>query len=219
MSAVYQAKLVVGATNEMADSGPTEAAELVLQERKRQRDEAKRREAKEAKAEKDIKIDKVQLEQVSTPKWEGAEAGEIDESELERRQRALSEKLERRQAEIARQSERLTRVREELRALEAPIKTEIMQIRQHLEEENRKEISLVASVNTLRTDLAAKEKDLKAVRATKQDLADKLIEVMADFERRKTERLNEIAELVGEERQPESKKKAGKSPKSSFSGF
>lgn len=209
------------AGDSMADSRPTEAAELVLQERKRQRDEAKRREAKEAKegkTEKNMQGDKVQLEQVSTPKWDGAEAGEVDESELERRQRALSEKLERRQAEIARQSERLTRVRDELRALEAPIKTEIMQLRQRLEDENRKEIALVASVNSLRTELASKEKELRVVRDSKQDLADKLIEVMADFERRKTERLNEIAELVGEDRQPNAKKKTV-SPKPSFSGF
>lgn len=205
--------------DEMTDSKPTEAAELVLQERKRQREQAKRKEAKEKKAGNNANGDKVQLEQVSTPKWEGAEAGEVDESELERRQRALSEKLERRQAEIARQSERLTRVREELRALEAPIKTEIMQIRQRLEEENRKEIALVASVNSLRTDLVEKEKDLKVVRDSKQDLADKLIEVMADFERRKTERLNEIAELVGEDQQPDVKKKNVKPAKSSFSGF
>lgn len=201
----------------MADSGPTEAAELVLQERRRQREEIKRKEAKEAKANNINKDKEVKLEKVSVPKWEGAEAGEVDESELERRQRALAEKLERRQEEVARQGERLARVREELRALEAPIKTEIMQVRHQLEDENRKEVALVSSVNSLRTELATKEKELAVVRSRKQDLADRLIQVMADYEKRKTERLNEIAELVGED-QPRSKRDT-KPVKSSFSGF
>lgn len=175
-----------------SDVTPSEAAELVLRERQRQREAEKRREAREAKGEaKDITIEKV-----SVPKWEGADEGEVDESELDRRQRALSEQLEKRQREVIRQSKQLARVREELKALEQPIKTEIMQLREQLETANRQEISLVQDVNLLRKDLFDKEKTLKKVRADKQDLADKLIRVMADYERRKTERLNEIADLV-----------------------
>lgn len=176
-----------------SDVTPSEAAELVLQERRRQRETEKRKEAREAKNE----VKDITLEKVSVPKWEGADEGEVDESELDRRQRALSEQLEKRQREVIRQSKQLAKVREELKALEQPIKAEIMQLREQLESANREEISLVQDVNILRKDLFEKEKALKKVRADKQDLADNLIKVMADYERRKTERLNEIADLVG----------------------
>lgn len=152
------------------------------------------------------------LETVSAPKWEGAEAGEVDESELERRQRAISEQLEKKQREVLRQGRELERIQSELKALEQPIKAEIMMLREKLEHSNRREKALVDNVNSLRKDLYEKEKGLTNVRAEKQRLADDLIRVMADYERRKRERLNQIAELVGDDPvlQPS---------KSTFTGF
>lgn len=189
-----------------ADTSTSEAAEVVLKERQRQRDLETREKPKSPS-----KPTPPKLETVSVPKWEGAEAGEVDESELDRRQRAISQKLEARQQEVRRQGIQLARVRAELKKLEEPIKAEIMGLREQLEGANRRESGLVNMVNSLRKELFDKEGELKNVRTEKQELADRLIEVMADYEKRKTERLNEIADLVGEERVP------GKP--SNFAGF
>lgn len=194
----------------MNDLSSSEAAEVVLRERERQRQADDRK--KKASSDQLDEEKKPSLETVSTPKWDGAEAGEVDESELDRRQRALAEQLERRQREVIRQSKQLARVRDDLKALELPIKAEIMQLRERLEDANRREVVLVDTVNSLRKDLFEKEKGLKNVREEKQTLADDLIKVMADYERRKTERLNEIAELVGDK--PVEQPKA-----SNFAGF
>jgi len=196
----------------LSDDSTSEAAELVLKERQRQRELERR--TKQAGDASDKAVAEPTLEQVSVPKWEGAEAGEVDESELDRRQRAISERLERKQREVHEQGKELARVRAELKALEEPIKAEIMQLREKLESANRTEKGLVETVNALRKDLFEREKELSDVRATKQDLADGLIGVMADYEKRKTERLNEIAALVGGEAVP--KKTAAKS---NFAGF
>lgn len=195
------------------DVSSSEAAEVVLKERQKQREiEQKRAKAADGTA----ALEKPTLEIVSVPKWEGAEDGEVDESELDRRQRAIGEQLERRQREVHRQGKELARVRAELKALEEPIKAEIMQLREKLEDSNRREKALVDSVNMLRKDLFTKENSLKEVRSEKQDLADDLIRVMADYEKRKTERLNEIADLVGGDsvRTPASDRQT-----SNFSGF
>lgn len=48
-------------------------------------------------------------------------------------------------------------------------------------------------------ELHNKEKALAATRQEKENLADKLISVMANYEKRKTDALNGIARLVGEE--------------------
>lgn len=180
-----------------SDVSSAEAADIVLRERQRQREAEKRKQT--GKHPDKTNTSEPLLETVSVPKWEGADEGEVDESELDRRQRALSEKLEKKQLEVQQQGKKLAKVRAELKALEEPIKAEIMQLRESLEQSNRREISLVTSVNSLRKDLFEKEKALKEVRKEKQDMADGLIRVMADYERRKTERLNEIAELVGAE--------------------
>lgn len=195
------------------DLSSSEAAEVVLKERQKQR-EIEQKKAMAANATAAPK--EPTLETVSVPKWEGAEEGEVDESELDRRQRAIGEQLEKRQREVQRQGKELARVRADLKALEEPIKAEIMQLRERLEDSNRREKALVDSVNMLRKDLFVKENSLKEVRTEKQDLADDLIRVMADYEKRKTERLNEIAELVGGDsgRRPTSKR-----PESNFSGF
>ncbi len=50
-----------------------------------------------------------------------------------------------------------------------------------------------------RVDLHGKEKALEVVRAEKQQHTDSLIDVMADYEKRKTDALNGIAALVGED--------------------
>lgn len=193
------------------DFRSSEAAEVVLQERQRQKELDNRRRAKESTSD---ELQQPVLETVSVPKWEGADAGEVDESELDRRQRVISEQLEKKQREVHRQGQQLARVRAELKALEQPIKEEIMQLREKLEESNRQEKALVESVNALRKDLHGKEKSLKEVREGKQQLADNLIKVMADYERRKTERLNEIADLVGGQRVTKSSSKS-----SNFAGF
>lgn len=175
----------------------SEAAEVVLKERQRQRALQTTQAASNPPA--STSPTQPALETVSTPQWKNPQAHEIDESELDRRQRAISERLERRQLEVQRQGKQLARVRAELKALEQPIKQEIMQLRERLEDSNRRERGLVDSVNALRKDLFEKEKGLEQVRQEKQQLADDLIRVMADYERRKTERLNEIADIVGEQ--------------------
>lgn len=195
-----------------SDQSYSDAAEVVLKERQRLREEEER---EKKRAQSNIKsLKPPQLEAVSTPKWEGAEQGQVDESELERRQRALTEQLEKKQLEVQRQGKKLARVREELKALEEPIKAEIMQLRERLEQSNRSEAALVDAVNALRTDLFTKEESLNKIRKDKQDLADNLIRVMADYEKRKTERLNEIAHLVGSE--PVQRKPSNPS---NFAGF
>lgn len=191
------------------DFSSADAAEVVLKERERQREIERKKKSSAEKPEVEP-----ELETVSVPKWEGAEAGEVDESELDRRQRAIAEQLEKKQKEVHRQGKELARVRAELKALEEPIKAEIMQLREKLEDSNRREKSLVESVNTLRKDLFDKEKSLGEVRTEKQQLADNLIKVMADYEKRKTDRLNEIAELVGGEPAKQITPRA-----SNFSGF
>lgn len=207
-------------TDTTTTTTPSEAAELVLRERQRQREAAEaakrsRRAIKSSSSSSTIngssstttKPDnnndddsdeiRVELETVSVPKWDGADQGDVNESELDRRQRALSQQLERRQREMLEQSEKLARVREELKELEQPIKADIMTLREKLEHANREEITLVQGVNMLRKELAVKEKSLVNIRKDKQEFADQLIKVMADYERRKTERLNEIVSLVG----------------------
>lgn len=195
------------------DLSSSEAAEVVLKERRKQREI----EEKKSKAAADgATPQEPTLETVSVPKWEGAEEGEVDESEMDRRQRAIAEQLEKRQREVNRLGKELARVRADLKALEEPIKAEIMQLREKLEDSNRREKALVDAVNLLRKDLFTKEKALKEVRTEKQDLVDDLIRVMADYEKRKTERLNEIADLVGGE---PAQKLSSKRPASNFSGF
>lgn len=196
-----------------AEWSSSEAAEVVLKERQKQREIEKKKSKTPADA---TPAQAPVLETVSVPKWEGAEEGEVDESELDRRQRAIAEQLEKKQREVHRQGKELARVRAELKALEEPIKAEIMQLREKLEDANRREKALVDAVNILRKDLFAKENTLKDVRTEKQDLADDLISVMADYEKRKTERLNEIAELVGGET---AQIRSSKRPSSNFSGF
>lgn len=69
------------------------------------------------------------------------------------------------------------------------------------------------------TALHEKEKALVVVRAEKQQHTDNLINVMADYEKRKTEALNGIAQLVGEEPLEDNSPSLLKAKKPSFSGF
>lgn len=168
------------------------AAEVVLRERERRR--ARERvssETPQAPA----------LETVSTV----GTAVAVDERELERRQRNLSEQLARKQEEVQQTGRKLARVRGELAAIEAPIKAEIMTIRERLEAANRAEKALVDGVNALRKELFVKEKKLGEVRSEKQGYADDLIKIMADYERRKADRLEQIAHLVGDQSTKSSK--------------
>lgn len=206
-----------------SDIAPSEAAELVLREHQRQREAEKRKIREKAKKRQQSTTSNgdedegIKLETVSVPKWEGVEQGEIDECELDRRQRSLSEQLEKRQREVIQQSKQLAKVREELKELEVPIKQEIMGLREKMEAANREEILLVQSVNTLRKELSEKETGLSKIRSEKQEFADQLIRVMADYEKRKTDRLNEIAQLVGVDDGNFHGKSSSKA--SSFSGF
>ena len=179
----------------------SDAADIVLRERARLREESKKPSVKDAEP--------VSLETVSV-----VSQRPIDESELDRRHRDLAQKLEKRQIEVEKQGQALARVRKELKALEQPMKEEIMKLREKLEDANRRETVLVTSVNDLRKDLKAKEGHLAEVRKEKQGVADELIQVMADYERRKTERLNEIAEIVGAEGVKPKERKGSR-----FSGF
>lgn len=198
-----------------SDLTSTDAAEIVLKERERQKETEKRKKVQQAKSSDSSSTKGPKLETVSTPKWEGADQGDIDENELDRRQRVIAEELEKKHREIQKQDKRLAKVRSELKALEEPIKAEIMQLRESLEQMNRTEIGLVESVNSLRKNLHQQEKQLDKVRTEKQDMVDNLIKVMADYEKRKTERLSEIAEIVG----GDFAKSFSKNPSSSFSGF
>lgn len=84
-------------------------------------------------------------------KWIGAEAGDVDESEIARKQRAISEKLQKRQRQLQKDGAELERVRRELEALEEPLKAEIMSIRTALEASNKREKLLVDEINALRS--------------------------------------------------------------------
>lgn len=179
---------------------PSEAAEAVLREHERQRDETRKKRGGSGSAA--VVAKAPELEQVTSPKWDGLEGGEVDASELDQRQRALSETLERRQRQVHQQGKKLAAVRAELVALERPLKADIMGLREKLETANRAEMTLVQSVNMLRKELFEKEKLLAETRTDKQTFVDDLIRVMADYERRKTERLNEIADLVGVDSSP-----------------
>jgi chromosome segregation ATPase len=192
----------------------TDAAALVKAERARQR-EAAGTDAKQTA------VAEVALETVQPTSWVGAEAGNVDDNELSRRQREISDRLARRQKQLLRDSDELERVRLELAALEAPLKAEIMSLRTALEEANKKETLLVAEVNALRMDLHAKEQGLVLARAQKQQHADSLIDVMSDYEKRKTDALNSIALLVGEEGPPSDSTSHALStrPGSTFGGF
>lgn len=145
----------------------------------------------------------------------------VDEGELSRRHRSIQEQLSRKQEEVERTGRELSRVRKELAELEAPIKADIMKLREQLESENRSEKTLVDAVNALRKDLFQKEKKLGVVREKKQKLSDDLIQVMADYERRKSERLEQIAHLVGATEQNGTRGNGNKkkSSKSTFQGF
>lgn len=134
--------------------------------------------------------------------WVGADAGGVDENELERRQRAIGARLAARQKQLVRDSAELERVRGELTALEAPLKAEIMSLRAALEGAGKREKLLVEEINDMRDALHLKEKEVVVVRAEKRQFADSLIGVMADYEKRKTEALNGIASLVGEDEMP-----------------
>lgn len=163
-------------------------------------------------------------ETVQSPEigWVGAESGDVDENELERRQRAISQRLIARQRQLAKDGAELERVRKELAALEAPLKAEIMSLRSALEDSNKREKFLVDEINALRDTLHEKEKEVVDVRSEKQQHADSLISVMADYEKRKTDALNGIASLVGEdpiESSSMSPIAAQKEPASSFLGF
>lgn len=198
-----------------SDLTSTDAAEIVLKERQRQKETERRKKAQQQAKASESSTEGPKLETVSIPKWEGADQGEIDENELDRRQRVIAQELEKKHREIQKQDKRLAKVRHDLKVLEEPIKAEIMQLRESLEQMNRTELNLVESVNSLRKNLHEQEKELDKIRTQKQDMVDNLIKVMADYEKRKTERLREIAEIVGED----FARSFSKNPSSSFSGF
>lgn len=109
------------------------------------------RERAAAKARKDVQMPAApKKEEVSPVGWVGAEAGDVDDDEISRRQRSIAEKLARRQRQLARDGEELERVRRELKELEAPLKAEILSIRVALEGTATQEKGLVDEINTMR---------------------------------------------------------------------
>jgi len=164
------------------------AAEFVLQEQLRELELEKRR----ASAGEEV----VEEEVVSG--WEGDGIGDVDEDEMERKQRALNLRLAKKEKEIKEQAVRLHSLREKLLALEAPLKAEIFRIRQALEETNKRESGLVGKINAMRKELRSAEEELAKVRVEKRANKDELFKVMADYEKRKNDRLEEISSVIGD---------------------
>lgn len=120
----------------------SDAAALVRSERERAAAKSPKEPQMPAAPEKEV---------VSAAGWVGAEAGDVDDNEIERRQRAIAQKLVQRQRQLARDGEELERVRRELKELEAPLKAEILSIRVALEGTATQEKALVDEINTMRS--------------------------------------------------------------------
>mmetsp|Transcript_23310 Transcript_23310/g.57868 ORF Transcript_23310/g.57868 Transcript_23310/m.57868 type:complete len:217 (+) Transcript_23310:162-812(+) len=173
-------------------SASTEAAELVLREKQREIESLTR----EAEALKAAQSSGVKIELVSSG-WDGEEMGGVDDNELDRRSRKLQAKLEKREAEMARQTVIFKKVKEELMALEAPMKRQIYENRMLLEELNKTETSMVAMVNALRKRLAELEFELMDVRKSKAEAGQGLMKIMSEYEKNKSERLQQIQDIIG----------------------
>mmetsp|Transcript_18872 Transcript_18872/g.32720 ORF Transcript_18872/g.32720 Transcript_18872/m.32720 type:complete len:237 (-) Transcript_18872:459-1169(-) len=202
-----------GSLTLLNDVAPSTAEAALLVKQARQREGEQRQRAKEKNPEKEADL---VLEEVSG--WEGTEAGGIDENEMLRKQRHVEQRLENKQREYLAQVKRLQQLRMELKALEEPLKREIFEVRTKLEEVNREESKLVGIVNNLRKDLRANEKALEDTRKVKNEYADRLVNIMADYEKKKGERLEEITDILGEE-YPKQAERASSSKKPAFDGF
>lgn len=172
-------------------SSPTDAAGVVFRERSRERDANTYFLSLPY-------VEQPQLETVSLFNHEP-----LDESELDRRHREVAQKLEQKQLEVQRQSQPLGQVR----------KQKFWNCDRASKVVNKKENVLVIAVNHLSKELHAKESELHDLRQEKQNLSFGLIKVMAKNQKRKIERLNELAELVGAERIEASRNGSG------FAGF
>jgi len=120
-----------------------------------------------------------------------------DDDALGERTREVRARLERKATEVAATAARLTELRESLRQLEEPLKAEIFGLRVRLEAANKAEAAAVDVVNRLRAELRDAEAGLAKSRSAKGTLCDQLIEVMAEYEQRKGERLDEINAIIG----------------------
>mmetsp|Transcript_5313 Transcript_5313/g.15872 ORF Transcript_5313/g.15872 Transcript_5313/m.15872 type:complete len:203 (+) Transcript_5313:72-680(+) len=178
--------------------GSGEAAEILLRELEKGK--------KSANGENKSTPSAPKLEQVSGLSEEQMKA--MDESELEERSRAVQERLEKREVELKKQAEMLDKMKKELKAIEAPMKKEILEIRTSLEEINRNESRCVTAVNDLRKALFEAEKELGQYRDQKAEMSENLIRVMAEYEKRKMERLDKIADIVGDEQEAARRKNA-----------
>jgi len=200
----------------MGTSTMSEAAEFVRAERAREMESVKRRAAnKDGGGGEDASV--AQDEVVTG--WEGVDVGGIDENEMARKQRQLQERLESKHREAIRQAKRLEELRRELKALEEPLKQEVFEVRSKLELEIREEAKFVAQVNQLRKELRVAEAALAGTRERKRELADSLVDVMADYEKRKEKRLAELADLLGDGAGPGISDEPAKSAAPAFGGF
>ncbi|GAB0496511.1 hypothetical protein MMPV_007823 [Pyropia vietnamensis] len=127
----------------------------------------------------------------------GGDGGGDDDDVLGVRAREVRARLARKETEVAATAARLAELRESLSQLEEPLKAEIFALRVRLEEANRQEAAAVDGVNRLRAELRDAEAGLTKCRTAKAALCDQLIEVMADYEQRKSERLEEINAIIG----------------------
>ncbi|KAA8499811.1 hypothetical protein FVE85_7396 [Porphyridium purpureum] len=195
-----------------------QAAELVKQARLQESERRKQAEDEQKRLSNTPDMDsELELEEVS--KMDPGLAG-MDDNELFRRQRALQEKLEVKHMEYVKQAKRLQILRQELKDLEEPLKREIFAARTRLEEVNKDETRWVNEVNGLRKQMREAEKELQKARSLKQECTDSLVTVMADYEKKKEERLEQIALILGEKSLND---KSGTDPSASsdpaFSGF
>jgi len=192
----------------------SDAASLVREERARKAELEKRR---KAKLKDEQNVAEPVLEVASG--WEGVEAGAIDDNDLAKRQRILQEQLEAKHREAVSQARRLHELQLELKALEEPLKREIFAVRTKLEAEIREESRIVGDVNRLRKELFTAEKSLATVRERKNGLADELVNIMADYEKRKESRLEELAVILGEKSNASNDQSNKNKSDPSFSGF
>uniref|UniRef100_A0A7S0BVK8 RAB6-interacting golgin n=1 Tax=Rhodosorus marinus TaxID=101924 RepID=A0A7S0BVK8_9RHOD len=182
-------RLDTGKARGSSNSEESEAARVVMKEIEK---------AKKAENSPAISPEAPEMEKVSGFSKEQMEM--MDQSALEKKSRVVQERLAKREVELKKQAMRIEKLKAELQAIEAPMKKEILEVREKLEDANRRESSCVATINELRKTLFASESELKRIRENKMELSGNLLSIMRDYEKRKEERLNELSDLVGDEK-------------------
>mmetsp|Transcript_43367 Transcript_43367/g.169723 ORF Transcript_43367/g.169723 Transcript_43367/m.169723 type:complete len:148 (-) Transcript_43367:3304-3747(-) len=111
-----------------SNSEESEAARVVMKEIEKAKigEESSARSPEAPKMEKVSGFSKEQMEM-------------MDQSELEKKSRVVQERLAKREVELKRQAMRIEKLKAELKAIEAPMKKEILEVREKLEDANRQE--------------------------------------------------------------------------------